>query len=127
MALGKPVIMTNYSANTEFATADNCLLVDGPIVHLEPGEYPYWRPEMVWCEPNIDDAARKLRLVYDDRALAAALGRRAAETINRDHGVDAMARRCAKRLRELGILPAARERSQIDGAEPSRVRVGETL
>src|SRR5208282_3439380 len=29
MAIGKPVIMTGYSANVEFATGDNCVLIDG--------------------------------------------------------------------------------------------------
>ena len=104
MAFGKPVIMTNYSANTEFATDDNCLLVNGPVVHVEPGEYLYWTPEMRWCDPDVDEAAAHLRRVFNDPDFAKALGRRAAETITRDQGVEAMAARYGARLRELGIL-----------------------
>ncbi|HEY5048387.1 MAG TPA: glycosyltransferase [Rhizomicrobium sp.] len=103
MALGKPVIMTNYSANTEFATADNCLLVDAPLVHVEDGEYLYWTAEMVWADPDIDQAAALMRRVSEDRAWANAIGMRARETINRDFGRDAMAGRYVARLTELGL------------------------
>lgn len=104
MALGKPVIMTNYSANVEFATEDNCLLVNAPLIHITAPEYLYTEPGMMWGEPNVDEAAQKLRALYDDRELARHIGERARETINRDHGVDAMAARVKARLIELGIV-----------------------
>jgi glycosyltransferase involved in cell wall biosynthesis len=103
MAIGKPVIMTGYSANVEFATADNCVLIDGPLIHVEEKEYLYWTPEMKWADPSVSQAAAALRRLFDDRDAALAMGRRAAETINRDHGVEAMGLRYAKRLRELGV------------------------
>jgi glycosyltransferase involved in cell wall biosynthesis/tetratricopeptide (TPR) repeat protein len=103
MAFGKPVIMTNYSGNVEFATPDNCLLVDVKLIHTLDWEYLYWVPEMMWAEPDLDQAAAHMRWVFEDRAFAAQLGQRAKETINRDFGPDAMARRYAKRLTELGL------------------------
>jgi glycosyltransferase involved in cell wall biosynthesis len=103
MALGKPVIMTNYSANVEFATRDNCLLVDATLVHVRDGEYLYWVPAMMWAEVDIDHAAAQMRRVFEDREFAAELGRRAKTSINRDFGPDAMARRYAERLTELGL------------------------
>jgi glycosyltransferase involved in cell wall biosynthesis len=103
MALGKPVIMTNYSANTEFATSENCLLVDAKLVPMRDGEYLYWLPEMVWAEADIDQAAAHMRRVFEDRGFAAQMGQRAKESITRDFGPDAMARRYAKRLTELGL------------------------
>lgn len=104
MALGKPVIMTNYSANTEFGGKGNCMLVDGPLIHVLHDEYLYTRPEMVWCDPDVSQAAEMLRELYESPALREKIGRRAAETITRDFGVDAMAEKYAKRLRELGLL-----------------------
>jgi len=109
MAIGKPVIMTGYSANTEFATPDNCVLIDGPLIHVEEKEYLYWTPEMKWADPDVSKAAAALRRLFDDRDYARKMGARAAETINRDHGVEAMAARYAKRLAELGVsLPKAK-------------------
>ncbi len=102
MALGKPVIMTNYSANTEFAKPDNCLLVDAALVPVEQGEYLYWTPGMVWADPDIGQAAAHMRRVFEDRPFALEMGRRGRESILRDFGCDAMARRYAARLSQLG-------------------------
>ncbi len=103
MAIGKPVIMTGYSANVEFATDDNCILVDAPLVHIGQEEYLYVTPEMKWADPDVDQAAKALRRLFDDPEFATRLGERARETITRDHGVEAMAARYAARLRELGV------------------------
>jgi hypothetical protein len=104
MALGKPVIMTRYSATGEFASGENCILIDGPLLHVEEDEYLYRVPEMVWADPEAEEAARELRSLFDDPARAEAMGVLAAETINRQHGVDAMAGRVHGRLLELGFL-----------------------
>lgn len=103
MALGRPVIMTGYSANTEFATDDNCILIDGPLIDVQEKEYLYWVPGMKWADPDVDRAAESLRRLYDNPEFAASLGKRAAETINVQNGPEAMAARYAKRLNELGI------------------------
>ncbi|MFT8680424.1 glycosyltransferase family 4 protein [Gluconacetobacter sp.] len=104
MALGKPVIMTRYSSTGEFESGENCIMIDGPLIHVENDEYLYQVPEMVWADPDIDQAARAIRLLYDDPNYARKLGGKAAETINREHSVDVMAARVRKRLEELEIV-----------------------
>jgi hypothetical protein len=78
-------------------------LVDATLVHVRDGEYLYWVPAMMWAEVDIDHAAAQMRRVFEDREFAAELGRRAKTSINRDFGPDAMARRYAERLTELGL------------------------
>jgi glycosyltransferase involved in cell wall biosynthesis len=103
MALGKAVIMSDYSANTEFGNKENALMVPGKLVPIIYGEYLYWRPTMMWFDPDIDVAADAMMRVYKDPKLREALGAAAKVSINRDFGVDAMAAKYRRRLTELGI------------------------
>ncbi len=80
MALGKPVIATNYSANTDFMTRENSFLVDYRLKELER-DYGCYAKGNVWAEPDIEDAARWMRHVYDNRGAAKKVGLKAAEGI----------------------------------------------
>jgi glycosyltransferase involved in cell wall biosynthesis len=80
MALGKPVIATNYSGNTDFMTASNSYPVDYRLVPIARDHGPYLRG-MTWADPDIDQAMTRMREVVDDRAGAAERGRRAAADI----------------------------------------------
>ncbi|MBW0365457.1 glycosyltransferase family 4 protein [Ensifer adhaerens] len=104
MALGKPTIMTNYSANVEFGSDGASLLVDGPLVHVLEPEYLYWTPEMKWADPDFKIAAEHMRKIYADRAFGAELGARGKEKVTKEFGRLAMARKYETRLAELGLL-----------------------
>lgn len=69
MALRKPTIATGYSGNLEFMDESNSLLVAHRLVPVAPGEYLFDDPRFVWAEPDVDDAARKMRALADDDAL----------------------------------------------------------
>lgn len=103
MALGKPVIMSNYSANVEFGSDDAALLVDGKLVHVLEGEYLYRTPEMVWFDPDVEHAAACMQRVREDAAFRESLGARGKRRIETDFSTHAMAERYSARLAELGI------------------------
>jgi glycosyltransferase involved in cell wall biosynthesis len=72
MLMGKPVIATNWSANTEFCKQGCSFPVDYKLVPVLPNEY---FPSMKeWAEADVDDAAKWLRLCYDDPALRKEVG-----------------------------------------------------
>jgi len=75
MLLGKPVIATNYSGNTDFMTPDTAYLVDYDLVPVGPGVDPY-PAEAVWAEARVNHAAALMRQVFDDPAAAKATGER---------------------------------------------------
>jgi glycosyltransferase involved in cell wall biosynthesis len=106
MLLGKPAIATAYSGNLEFMSEANSLLVDYSLVALHPGDYLYDDPAFFWAEPDVDDAARKMRRVVDDAQLRARLAAEGPAAVRRvfDRGRSAALLR--GRLAELGILPA---------------------
>lgn len=76
MSLGKPVIATAYSGNMDFMTADNSFPLAYSLVPLERDYGPYMRGA-VWADPDLDDAARLMRLVHDQPEAARACGERA--------------------------------------------------
>jgi glycosyltransferase involved in cell wall biosynthesis len=79
MALGKAVVATGWSANLDFMTPDNGVLVDYTLVPVEDsqGLYRYGR----WAEADIQDAATKLKALIDDPALRQRLGAQAAKDV----------------------------------------------
>ena len=92
MALGKPVVATGFSANLEFMNGSNSRLVDYERVEVGEGADPY-PAEATWAEPCVDDAAEKLRFLFDDQQQALALGRRARLDIRNRHSAQARAPR----------------------------------
>ncbi len=63
MLLGKPVVGTNFSDNTDFLTQDTGYPVKWTRRAVAPGEYPFIEPadQAWWADPDIPDAARQLR------------------------------------------------------------------
>lgn len=65
MVMDKPVICTNYSGNTDFATSSSAFLVDYSLTPVGPGSPPY-DEDVLWAEPSVDDAARQMRIVREN-------------------------------------------------------------
>ena len=63
MLLGKPVVGTDFSGNTDFLTKDTGYPVKWTRRAVAPGEYPFIEPadQAWWADPDIPDAARQLR------------------------------------------------------------------
>jgi glycosyltransferase involved in cell wall biosynthesis len=100
MLLGKPVVATGFSGNTDFMNASNSLLVDYQVVPIGVSIPPY-EAEMRWAAPSEEHAAALMRRLFDDRAFAAALGARAKEDLGRNLNIEAAGRRMANRLSEI--------------------------
>lgn len=64
MSLGKPVIGTNFSGNTEFLTQDNGFPVSYTLRPVEQHEYN-WSDNQVWADPDVGAAAAAMRLVVE--------------------------------------------------------------
>ena len=80
MALGKPVVATGYSGNLEFMNDDVAFLVSSTLVPIGAGVDPY-PADARWADPDLEHAAVLMRTIFDDRARAAEVGRRAADLI----------------------------------------------
>lgn len=100
MALGKPVIGTAYSGNLEFMDETTSLLVDHRLIPVHAGEYPF--PDgQVWAEPDVEQAARHMRRLVDDRQFGRDLGARARARMRDEFSQAAVGARIARRLGEI--------------------------
>ena len=75
MTLGRPVIATGYSGNLDFLSDANSFIVPGVRTKVGDGAEGYSR-EAMWMEPNVTEAAKYMRYVYENQAEAAKKGLR---------------------------------------------------
>lgn len=81
MALGKPVIATNYSGNTEFMNKDNSLLVRYSIIPAND-DFLVYKNVRHWADADIEHAAEHMRFVHENRQEAQLLGQKAQQHID---------------------------------------------
>ncbi len=103
MALGKPVIVTDYSGTRDFCRPDTAFPVGCRMV--EVGAEAYLFPQgQVWAEPDIDEAAAHMRQLARDPGLGRAVGEVARHYMETHHGLATVGRAYAARLAELGLI-----------------------
>lgn len=120
MSLGKPVVVTDYSAPTEFCNRDNALLVPYTLVPVKACEHDidaYARVKE-WAEPDVHAAAAALRRLHDDHAFARELGERGRRFIE-DHFSDANFRKSVLDFLARG-KPSATHRAPSDRRPPTQ-------
>jgi glycosyltransferase involved in cell wall biosynthesis len=102
MYLGKPVIATDWSGNTDFMNADNAMPVRYQLTPLAKavGVYPAGQ---LWAEVDVDHAAWCLNRLLDDSALCQQLGARASADIPRQLSPKAVGALMRQRLSLLGF------------------------
>ena len=100
MLLGKPVIATGYSGNLDFMNDRNSLLVTHKMVAVGQNCPPY-EAGLCWAEPSIDDAARLMRRLYENRDFGKELGTRARADLGPELMYANAGKRMAERLAEI--------------------------
>lgn len=101
MKLGKPVVATGYSGNTDFMKPYNSCLVDYELVasdlfsHLLNGH--------VWAEPDIEHAAYYMKKLFEDSAYYAQISSQAKSYVDTNHSYEAVGEKIKERLRLLGL------------------------
>ena len=101
MALGKPVVATGYSGNTDFMTPANAYLVEWTLTDVGP-DAEHYPEDGTWAEPSLEHAAATLREVVGDHDGAAARGARAAADIAEWLNPEAVGEIARKRLVRIG-------------------------
>ena len=122
MYLGKPVIGTGFSANVDFMNAENSYPVGyrlRPVAaddhRRQPAIAGYYPPGQSWAEPDLDDAARLMRHLYEHQEEGRRRGQRAAADIRGYCGPAAVGPLIERRLAQLRPAgPAA-----VDSVSPS--------
>jgi hypothetical protein len=84
MAMGKPVIATNYSGNLEYMSRENSFLCSYEYCEIGEGSEPYPATAR-WAQPNIEEAGHLMRWIYENRDEARQRGLRAASDMRTFH------------------------------------------
>ena len=100
MFMGKPVIATNYSGNTDFMTPANSYLVDYTLELVGRGAEPY-PPTAHWARPDTAHAARLMREVFEHQDAAREKGRRGAADIRTMYSANAISATLRRRLEQV--------------------------
>lgn len=100
MSLGKPVILTNWSGNTDYMTADNCIGIDYELVRLDKDYGPY-KAGQHWAEPDVEQAASWMKRLAQEPDLARRIGRSAQETISLNFSPEAVCKKIEDRLNQI--------------------------
>lgn len=82
MARGKVVVATGWSGNMDFMNTSNSLPVAYHMTELDQDYGPY-RKGQHWADPDIRDAAEKMRRIKKDPELASRIGRQARQDCQR--------------------------------------------
>ncbi len=110
MALGLPVIATDYSATAELVTAATGYPVDFRLVPVAPGAYPMAERQR-WADADTDHAAWLMQRVMRRPDEAAHKVGAAAAHLERHHGRVAVRERQLRRLAELSIQGSPNRRA----------------
>jgi glycosyltransferase involved in cell wall biosynthesis len=127
MYLGKPVIATGYSGNTDFTLRDNSLLVDYKMVPVGWDSAPY-DPGSLWADPDVEQAASHMRSIAQSGDLRARLSDAGRAFVRANLSHEAVGQKMRQRLEALNHTdarsPGAGMRTDSGGAavEPPRRR-----
>lgn len=123
MAYGKPAIATRYSGNLTFMDDENSYLVPHGTAKV-PENTPPYPAGAVWAEPDIGEAARLMRQVYENPDEARERGERGRQTILTRHSLDRTAAFLSDRLTKVERLRNERSVAPTAGMRARAFIVG---
>lgn len=103
MKIGKPVIATNYSGNTDYMNSKNSCLVDYSLIPVKSGEYIHGDGQ-VWADPDIEHAAFYLNKLVNDSSYAMTIGKNAKKYMDENYNFKVIGEKYAKRLKLLNLI-----------------------
>ena len=100
MQYGGVVLSTDYSATKEFVNEQNGCPVKCKLVRTKK-DYGVYRAGTIWAAPDEEDAALKLRAIYDDPVLRKRIGENARKTIRDQLSKEKIGKRIAARVKAI--------------------------
>jgi glycosyltransferase involved in cell wall biosynthesis len=102
MYLGKPVIGTNWSSNTDFMNSNNSCPVNYELVKLGQTYGPY-EGYQYWAEPDINHASYYMKKLVDDIEYRSVIAKQGELTIKTDFSPERVGLLIKKRLEYITV------------------------
>ena len=103
MKMGKAVIATNYSGNTDFTKPENACLVDYTLQKVKKGAY-YLQGNSVWADADVEQAAGYMRKLAGDPDFVKKIGKQARLFMDKNHSFQSAGKKYRKRLQLMNLL-----------------------
>ncbi|WP_229724940.1 glycosyltransferase family 4 protein [Paenibacillus abyssi] len=100
MYLGKPVIGTNWSSNTDFMDHNNSCPVNYKLIRLGVNHGPY-ESHQYWADPDVEHASQYMTRLVNDENYRALIAHNGQVTIRQDYSPGAIGRLIEKRLHHI--------------------------
>lgn len=100
MALGTPVITTNYSAQTEFINEERGMMVPYTLIPVTRKSALYQKGAM-WADPDIDVASEHIISLYTDKALYERIAGNAKNHIEHNYSAEKIGGLIKNRIEEI--------------------------
>jgi GT2 family glycosyltransferase/glycosyltransferase involved in cell wall biosynthesis len=107
MALGKPVIGTDYSGNTDFLNHDTGYPIPYTLEKIRRGDYIF-ETGQVWAHPDEAASTAAMLHVYNNRNEAMAKAAAGQKLIDHRYGLKTVGQIARNRLREIFSQPRAK-------------------
>jgi glycosyltransferase involved in cell wall biosynthesis len=108
MYFGVPVVATAYSGNCDFMLPSNSCMVgyrpvpiDEADLRFNPGAERVYEPGQIWAEPNVDEAAGRMRYLHDNPRIARQISERGARYIRETYSEVAVGKVMRRRITEI--------------------------
>lgn len=100
MARGKVAMLTNWSGNTEYMTADNCIPISYRLTQIGQDFGPYEKHQY-WAEPDLDEVSLKMKSIISNPKLVKQIGERAKQTISQNFSPEKIGVLIKRRIDEI--------------------------
>ncbi|MCZ8512541.1 glycosyltransferase [Paenibacillus filicis] len=102
MYLGKPVIGTNWSSNTDFMNQNNSCVVNYKLIPVGTDHGPY-KAYQHWANPDVEHAGSFMKRLVTDREFCIRVAANGQETIKQDFSPSAIGELIKKRLKYIRL------------------------
>lgn len=104
MKMGKAVIATNYSGNTDFTTPETACMVDYKLIDIKPHEYVHYELGQVWADPYVEHAAEYMQKLYNDSEFYKKIASNGKHFIDTYYNHQIIGQRFLDRLKIIGCI-----------------------
>lgn len=103
MYLGKPVVATNWSGNTDFMNPTNSCPVNYELVQVGQDWGPY-KAYQTWAEPDVHHAAQLMHSLVNNPEWRHSIAANGQQTIRNEYSPQVVGQMIKERLRGLGLV-----------------------
>jgi len=97
MYLGKPVIATGFSGNTDFMNMSNSYLVKYRLIAIDKDVGPY-KSGCLWADPDIEHAVETMRYVFNNKSESKKIGKIASVDIQKNLNYNVIGNKIKERV-----------------------------